>query len=94
MAEAYLQRSQIVQTFMAEGMVYNLLAAALSASAPLIVGGAVVGGVMAVGFVVRRVVFKPKTPGYLPYGVAIAVGGLWVLALNYLPVGAIAAQVA
>jgi prepilin peptidase CpaA len=54
----------------------------------------VIGGVMAVGFVVRRMVFKPKTPGYLPYGVAIAVGGLWVLALNYLPVSAIAAQVA
>ena len=40
---------------------------------------------------VRRVVFKPKTPGELPYGVAIAFGALWVLVLNYLPTGATAA---
>jgi prepilin peptidase CpaA len=50
------------------------------------------GGALAVGFVVRRVVFKPKTPGRLPYGVAIAFGALWVLALNYLPIGATAVQ--
>jgi prepilin peptidase CpaA len=49
------------------------------------------GGALAVGFVVRRVVFKPKTPGELPYGVAIAFGALWVLVLNYLPTGATAA---
>ncbi len=54
----------------------------------------VIGGLMAVGFVVRRVVFKPKTPGYLPYGVAIAFGGLWVLAINYLPQGLTAVQAA
>lgn len=52
------------------------------------------GGAMAVAFVVRRVVFKPKTPGRLPYGVAIAFGALWVLALNYLPGAATAAQAA
>jgi prepilin peptidase CpaA len=46
---------------------------------------ALFGGALAVGFVVRRVVFKPKTPGRLPYGVAIAFGALWVLALKYLP---------
>ena len=50
----------------------------------LIIMGAV-GGIMAVGFGVRRGVFKPKTPGVLPYGVAIAAGGLWVLAFNLLP---------
>ena len=48
------------------------------------------GGALAMGFIVRRVVFKPKTPGRLPYGVAIAFGGLWVLAINHLP-GALAA---
>ena len=47
---------------------------------------AVVGGAMAVGFVVRRVVFKPRTPGTLPYGVAITAGALWVLGWTYLPV--------
>lgn len=46
------------------------------------------GGALAVGFVVRRVVLKPKTPGRLPYGVAIAFGSLWVLAINYLPTSA------
>lgn len=44
----------------------------------------VFGGFLAIGFIVRRLVFKPKTPGRLPYGVAIAIGGLWVLALNHL----------
>jgi len=43
----------------------------------------VFGGFLAIGFIVRRLVFKPKTPGRLPYGVAIAIGGLWVLALNH-----------
>lgn len=43
---------------------------------------AVVGGFMAVFFVIRRIVFKPKTPGELPYGVAIAAGALWVLTIN------------
>lgn len=51
---------------------------------------ALFGGALAAGFIVRRVVFKPKTPGRLPYGVAIAFGALWVLAINHLP-GALAA---
>lgn len=46
---------------------------------------AVVGGAMAVGFVVRRLVFKPRTPGTLPYGVAITAGALWVLGWTYIP---------
>lgn len=50
------------------------------------------GGALAVAFVVRRVVLKPRTPGRLPYGVAIAFGALWVLAINHLPHAAIAAQ--
>ncbi|MEM1196194.1 MAG: prepilin peptidase [Pseudomonadota bacterium] len=51
---------------------------------------AFVGGAIAVGFVVRRVVWKPKTPGTVPYGVAIAVGALWVLGWTYLPQAALA----
>ncbi|MEL7189079.1 MAG: prepilin peptidase [Pseudomonadota bacterium] len=43
---------------------------------------AMVGGLMAIAFVVRRVVFKPDTPGQLPYGVAIAAGALWVLTID------------
>lgn len=54
---------------------------------------AAVGGVMAFGFIVRRVVFKPKTPGVLPYGVAIAFGGLWIIFFNLFPQAAVAAAV-
>lgn len=46
---------------------------------------ALFGGALAIGFAVRLVVFKPKTPARLPYGVAIAFGALWVLAITYLP---------
>ena len=45
----------------------------------------VMGGLIAIGFIIRRVVFKPKTPGVLPYGVAIAVGALFALGMTYLP---------
>lgn len=51
----------------------------------LLVVMAMIGGLIAVGFVVRRVVFKPETPGKLPYGVAITAGALWVMAVTYLP---------
>jgi len=51
----------------------------------LLVVMAVIGGLIAVGFVVRRVVFKPDTPGKLPYGVAITAGALWVMAQTYWP---------
>lgn len=46
---------------------------------------AVVGGLIAVAFVVRRMVLKPKTQAQLPYGVAITVAALWVMAMTYLP---------
>jgi prepilin peptidase CpaA len=46
------------------------------------------GGAMAVAFIIRRVVLKPKTPGRLPYGVAIAFGALFVLAPKILPAAA------
>ena len=52
---------------------------------------AFVGGAIAVGFIVRRVVWKPKTPGTVPYGVAIAAGALWVLGWTHLPEAAHAA---
>ena len=52
---------------------------------------ALAGGAIAVWFVIRRVVWRPKTPGVLPYGVAIAAGGLWVIALTYFPEAALAA---
>ena len=50
----------------------------------------IAGGALAVGFVVRRIVFKPKTPGRLPYGVAIAIGALWVLSPQLIAVPAFA----
>ena len=46
---------------------------------------AFVGGGVAVGFVIRRMVFKPKTQGTLPYGVAISAGALWVMGWTYIP---------
>ena len=46
---------------------------------------AFVGGAIAVWFVMRRVIFKPKTPGTLPYGVAITAGALWVLGWTHIP---------
>ena len=52
---------------------------------------AFVGGAIAVGFVIRRVIWKPKTQGTLPYGVAITAGALWVLGWTYLPETALAA---
>ena len=55
---------------------------------------AAVGGLMAFGFIIRRVVFKPKTPGVLPYGVAIAAGGLWVLVFNLFPAASLATAAA
>ncbi len=61
--------------------------------AQLLVVMALAGGVLALLFVVgrslsasgtRRAAKRQATAG-LPYGVAIAVGGLWVLARDYLP---------
>ncbi|MEE4155559.1 MAG: prepilin peptidase [Erythrobacter sp.] len=51
----------------------------------LLIVMAMIGGLIAVGFMVRRVVFKPETPGKLPYGVAITAGALWVMAVTYWP---------
>ncbi|MEM6828227.1 MAG: prepilin peptidase [Pseudomonadota bacterium] len=46
---------------------------------------AFVGGGIAVAFVIRRVIWKPKTQGTLPYGVAITAGALWVLGWTHIP---------
>lgn len=51
---------------------------------------AVAGGALAIFFVARRIVFKPKTPGRLPYGVAIAAGALWVILPQLIAVPALA----
>lgn len=51
---------------------------------------AIAGGLLAIGFVVRRIVWKPKTPGKLPYGVAITFGALWVLFPQLITVPAFA----
>ena len=40
---------------------------------------ALCGGAIAIAFVIRLVVLKPKTKGVLPYGVAIAFGALLVV---------------
>lgn len=45
----------------------------------LLIMMAVFGGAMAVAFVARRIILKPKKYASLPYGVAIAFGALWVL---------------
>lgn len=51
---------------------------------------AIAGGLLAVGFVLRRIVLKPKTQGKLPYGVAITFGALWVLFPQLITVPAFA----
>ncbi|MEM7780134.1 MAG: prepilin peptidase [Pseudomonadota bacterium] len=40
---------------------------------------ALCGGAIAIFFLLRLMIMKPKTRGVLPYGVAIAFGTLWVL---------------
>jgi len=59
----------------------------------LLIVMAFVGGGVAVAFVIRRVVFKPKTQATLPYGVAISAGALWVLGWTYLPEATLAAGI-
>jgi prepilin peptidase CpaA len=52
------------------------------------------GGVLTVVMVCWHTMRRQKDKLAIPYGVAIAFGGLWVLAINYLPGGTIAAQAA
>ena len=53
---------------------------------------AVTGGVLTMMLVFWHVARRQRDRIAVPYGVAIAVGGLWTLAINYLPAGALAAQ--
>ena len=51
----------------------------------LVIIMAVVGGVLTLGFAAWHVVRRRKDRIAIPYGVAIAIGGLWVLGTSYLP---------
>lgn len=55
---------------------------------------AIAGGVLTVGMVVWHTMRRQRDRLAIPYGVAIAFGGLWVLAINYLPGGTIVASAA
>lgn len=55
---------------------------------------ALAGGVLTVAMVIWHTTLRQKDKLAIPYGVAIAFGGLWVLAANYLSSGVIAAQAA
>jgi prepilin peptidase CpaA len=55
---------------------------------------AIAGGVLTVMMFFWHTARRQKERLAIPYGVAIAFGGLWVLAANYLPAGVIAAQAA
>ena len=51
---------------------------------------AIAGGVLTVLLIFWHTARRQRDRIAVPYGVAIAFGGLWVLAQNYLPAGAIA----
>lgn len=55
---------------------------------------AIAGGVLTLVMGVWHVMRRQKDRLAIPYGVAIAFGGLWVLAVHYFPEAAIAAQAA
>lgn len=55
---------------------------------------ALAGGALTIVMAAWHVMRRERDKLKIPYGVAIAFGGLWVLAVNYLPGGAIAAQAA
>jgi len=59
----------------------------------LLVVMALAGGVLTIVMGAWHVARRQKDRLAIPYGVAIAFGGLWVLAVNYLPQAAIAAPV-
>ncbi|KPL69649.1 peptidase [Erythrobacter sp. SG61-1L] len=51
----------------------------------LLIVMALVGGVLTIVFGAWHVARRQRDRLAVPYGVAIAIGGLWVLAANYLP---------
>ncbi len=58
----------------------------------LLVIMAIAGGVLTIVMFFWHTARRQKERMAIPYGVAIAFGGLWVLAANYLPSAAVAAQ--
>jgi prepilin peptidase CpaA len=56
----------------------------------LIVMMALLGGLLTVLFCAWHVARRQREKLAIPYGVAIAMAGLWVLGTNYLPAGALA----
>ncbi|MBA3862480.1 MAG: prepilin peptidase [Erythrobacter sp.] len=58
----------------------------------LLVIMAIAGGVLTIVMFFWHTIRRQKERLAIPYGVAIAFGGLWVLAANYLPSAAVAAQ--
>ncbi|WP_379922304.1 prepilin peptidase [Erythrobacter sp. R86502] len=55
---------------------------------------ALAGGALTIVMVAWHTIRRQKGKLAIPYGVAIAFGGLWVLAVNYLPDGAFAVPAA
>lgn len=53
----------------------------------LVIIMAIVGGVLTLFFAAWHVIRRQRDRIAIPYGVAIAIGGLWVLGTNYLPLG-------
>lgn len=53
---------------------------------------AIAGGVLTIAMGAWHFLRRQKERLAIPYGVAIAFGGLWVLAVNYLPAAALAAS--
>ena len=47
---------------------------------------AVAGGVLTIGMGAWHVARRQREKLAIPYGIAIAFGGLWVLSINYLPI--------
>ncbi|WP_086617028.1 A24 family peptidase [Erythrobacter tepidarius] len=64
------------------------------AFAQLLVIMALAGGVLTIVMGLWHVMRRQRDKLAIPYGVAIAFGGLWVLAANYLPAAAMAAVAA
>ena len=60
----------------------------------LLVIMALAGGVLTIVMGMWHIMRRQRERLAIPYGVAIAFGGLWVLAANYLPAAALAAKAA
>lgn len=80
--------------WMGGGDVKLLAALALWIAPPLflnlVVMMALLGGVLTIGLCMTHVMRRRKDKLTIPYGVAIALAGLWVIGANYLPTGSTA----